>query len=106
MWGLSVMDNLPFQLDLECLELRNSLIFDYLWIPEEVSLDLLSRSLTLSRGASGFRILDSAPCGAHLGRKQMRGLDSGFWILDGEPLITQLWILDSGFEILKARAGF
>ena len=69
--GLSTSDgdNLPFQLDLECLELRNSLIFDYLWIPEEVSLDLLSRSLTLSRGASGFRILDSAPCGAHLGRK-------------------------------------
>ena len=78
------MVNLPFQLDLECLELRNSLIFDYLWIPEEVSLDLLSRSLTLSRGASGFRILDFAPCGAHLGRKQMRGLDSGFcgfWVV-------------------------
>ena len=99
MWGLSVMDNLPFQLDLECLELRNSLIFDYLWIPEEVSLDLLSRSLTLSRGASGFRILDFAPCGAHLGRKQMRGLDSGFWILDGETLIPNFgfWILDLRF---------
>ena len=60
------MVNLPLQLDLECLELRNSLIFDYLWIPEEVSLDLLSRSLTLSRGASGFRILDFAPCGGRL----------------------------------------
>ena len=93
------MDNLPFQLDLECLELRNSLIFDYLWIPEEVPLDLLSRSLTLSRGASGFRILDFAPCGAHLGRKQMRGLDFGFWILDGETLIPNFgfWILDLRF---------
>ena len=72
-----------FQLDLECLrlELRNSLIFDYLWIPEEVPLDLLSRSLTLSRGASGFWIWDFAPFGAHLGRKQMWGLDFGFWIL-------------------------
>ena len=73
-----MMDNLDFQLDFECLELRNSLIFDYLWIPEEVPLDLLSLEAPLD---SGFWILllveltlDASKCGVWI-------LDSGFWMV-------------------------